>query len=193
MNLQVNDVIGMTIMSYSSITPTLNGTTECFTDENETAGYSCTTTGNQEVRTNLLPSQVDTTTMYSDILVSTNSTSGYTLELIDSDDVTSLTNAAGNTIVAVNSEPTASNPGWAIYTTDTTATSPSTWLAVPRNASTTDPTITAGTPIMIANYTPATSVVTNGRQSTVRYGVATAADQAVGVYSDTVVYTATVK
>lgn len=191
-NLVVNDVLGMTIKSYSGTTPTLNGTTECFTDEEATEGYSCTTTGEQKVHTTILPGQVDNTTMYSDIFVSTNNTSGYTLKLIDTDEVTSLTSADGDTIATISSEPSTNNPGWAIYTTDVTATS-NDWQAMPNNVSETDDTIVAGTPITIANYTPATPTVTNERQSTVHYGVAASSSQAAGEYVDYVMYTATVK
>lgn len=191
-NLVVNDVIGMTIKSYSGTPVALNGTTDCFTDEEAAAGYSCSTTGEQKVHTNILPGQVDNTTMYSDIFVSTNSTSGYTLKLIDADEVTNLTSAEGNIIATIGSEPATNNPGWAVYTTDTTATS-NDWQAMPNNTSATDASIVAGTPITVANYTPATPVVTNERQSTVHYGVAATAAQATGEYTDLVMYTATVK
>lgn len=189
-NLVVNDVISMTIKSYSGSTPTLNGTTECAYDDS-IDDYSCVTTGEQKVYTTISPGQVDNTTMYSDIFVSTNSTAGYTLKLIDADEVTSLTSNEGYTISTISSEPSTSNPGWAVTVTDGGVTSG--WQAMPNNASATDPDIVAGTPITVANYTPATKVVTNNRQSTVHYGVAAKSDQVTGIYTDTVIYTATAK
>lgn len=190
-NLVVNDVIGMTIKSYTSSTnpATLNGTTECDTYDDGVA--NCTTTGDQEVRTSILPGQVDNNTMYSEIYVSTNATAGYTLKLIDADEVTNLVTTSGATIATISSEPAANNPGWAVYTVDGSTTS--SWQAMPNNVSATDPTIVAGTPITVANYTPATPTVTHERMSTVHYGVAAASDQANGIYSDTVIYTATAK
>lgn len=183
-NLLVNSVISMTINSYSGAT--LNGTTECDTYDNGTA--NCTTTGDQKVETTILPSQVDNTTMYSDIFVSTNSVAGYTLKLIDADEVTSLVSAAGDTIVATSDIPSTSNTGWAVSVDDTDV-----WQAMPNNVSDTDDSIVAGTPITVANYTPATPTVTNERQSTVHYGVAATPNQPTGTYTDTVVYTATAK
>ena len=185
-NLLVNSVISMTIKSYSGDPATLNGTTKCDTYDGGTA--TCTTTGDQKVETTILPSQVDNTSMYSDIFVSTNSVAGYTLKLIDADEVTSLVSAAGDTILATSNIPSTSNTGWAVSIGDTNV-----WQAVPNNVSATDPTIVAGTPITVVNYTPATPTVTNDHQSTVHYGVAATASQPVGTYTDTIVYTATAK
>lgn len=184
-NLLVNSVISMTIKSYSGNPVALNGTTEC---DNYSGTSSCTTTGDQKVETTILPSQVDNTSMYSDIFVSTNSVAGYTLKLIDADEITSLVSAAGDTIVATSNIPSTSNTGWAVSVGDTNV-----WQAVPNNVSATDPTIVAGTPITVTNYTPATPTVTTEHQSTVHYGVAATASQPVGTYTDTVVYTATAK
>ena len=186
-NLQVNSVIGMTIRSYSGTPAALNGTTECLSDESA-SGYTCTTTGNQAVSTTILPGQADTTTMYSDIFVSTNSTNGYTLKLIDEDEVTSLTSTNGDTIATVSGEPTSANPGWGVSVDNTGV-----WEAMPNNTSATDPTIVAGTPITVADYTPSTPTVTSQRQSTVHYGVAATNSQTSGDYTDYVVYTATAK
>lgn len=183
-NLLVNSVISMTIKSYTGAT--LNGTTECNTYNDGTS--ACTTTGTQKAETTILPSQVDNTTMYSDIFVSTNSVAGYTLKLIDADEVTSLVSAAGDTIVATSNIPSSSNTGWAVSIGDTNV-----WQAIPNNISATDPTIVAGTPITVTNYTPATPAITNDHQSTVHYGVAATPSQPVGTYTDTVIYTATAK
>lgn len=183
-NLLVNSVISMTIKSYTGAT--LNGTTECNTYNDGTS--TCTTTGTQKAETTILPSQVDNTTMYSDIFVSTNSVAGYTLKLIDADEITSLVSAAGDTIVATSNIPSTSNTGWAVSIGDTNV-----WQAIPNNVSATDPTIVAGTPITVTNYTPATPTITSDHQSTVHYGVAATANQPVGTYTDTIVYTATAK
>ena len=185
-NLLVNSVISMTIKSYSGDPTALNGTTDCDDYNNGTA--ACTTTGDQEVRTTIAPSEVDNTSMYSDIFVSTNSTAGYTLKLIDADENTSLVTAAGNTILATSGTPSTSNTGWAVSVDNSGV-----WQAMPNNVSATDPTIVADTPITVANYTPSSPAVTHERQSTVHYGVAATDAQPSGIYSDTVVYTATAK
>lgn len=131
----------------------------------------------QYVSTTILPGQADTTSMYTDIYVSTNNVSGYTLTLIDSDAINALSTSSGSTISAISSEPVGTtNPGWAII-----IDGESSWRQVP---------ISTGTAITVKTYQP--SDVTIDDHSKVTYGVAATDTQDPGIYTDTIVYTATV-
>lgn len=138
----------------------------------------------QYVSTMLDPSDEDKTSMYTDIYVSTNSLGGYVLTMTDSDNDNNLRIGTTDTVIAsINSEPVATtNPGWAIHIDgDVNAQSQNVWRQVP---------LKNGTPIEIKRLVNPTAP-TSLDHSKVFYGVATASDQATGIYQDTVTYTAT--
>lgn len=139
---------------------------------------------NNEVHTTLLPASADTTTMYTNVYVTTNCGSGYTLTLIDSDNNNNLSTATAS-IAPISSLPVAStNPGWAIHIDGDvdSNTGADIWRAMPAST---------GSAITVKNYTPLTPSTVTEDLSKVTYGVATSSDQATGTYTDTVVYTAT--
>ena len=195
-NVNVATVISMTLDTYSQTaaggsTGTLTcDSTAIVTDDPETpdvdeSNDGCTGT-EQVTAINILPNTADLTTMYTDAYVSTNSAAGYTLTLIDSDDVTALTNAADDTIAAINETPVAgTKPGWAVSIDAGT-----TWQKMPKNAGQSTPAETA---IIVENYTPNPAATSASRKSTVNYGVATSSTQPTGTYTDTIIYTATAK
>lgn len=113
----------------------------------------------------------------STITVYTNNATGYDLTLLDGDTDNDLVNSNGATIDATSATTlTAGTAAWGYRVSGDTD-----WLAVPIS---TDPAAPIAT----------LSTKTSGGDTTiVEYGVATAADQATGVYADTIVYTATTK
>jgi len=127
------------------------------------------------------------------VTVSTNSTAGYTLTLMDVDATTSL-QSGGNNITAhagTQASPTAlANGTWgyrvvgvggfgaSAYTGETDAgSSTSTWAGVPANGS--------------ANTLKTTAVTASNDTTTVWYGAKVTSSQPNGIYTDTVRYTAT--
>lgn len=140
----------------------------------------------QVAKTIMAQNSADLTSMYTDAYVSTNSGSGYTLSIIDSDDNTALTSANNDTIAAIASKPVAgTNAGWAVSVGDTDV-----WQQIPAGASESS---AAADPLVVENYSPNPAATSSNRKTTVHYGVATAAAQAVGTYEDTIIYTATAK
>ena len=133
--------------------------------------------------TSLLPnSKVEGGDFKSDITVYTNSMSGYDLTVIDSDQTTALTQiidpesgATADTIPVT--ETTTLTPGSAAWGFRVSTTSD--WRAMPAST---------GTAAPIKSTSTKTS---GGDATTVEYGVATRGDQATGVYTDTITYTAT--
>lgn len=194
-NVNVAAVISMRLESHSDLN-TGTRTTNCYSNDPDGSGpltAGCTDTDidddgvgdNNEVHTTLLPASADTTTMYTNVYVTTNCGSGYTLTLIDSDNNNNLSTATAS-IAPISSLPVAStNPGWAIHIDGDvdSNTGADIWRAMPA---------ASGSPIVVKN-TSATHDVVNQDLSKVTYGVATASDQATGTYTDTVVYTATTK
>lgn len=126
----------------------------------------------------------------STITVYTNNASGYVLAVKDSDSTLALTNG-DYTIPATSGTLAAGTAGWNYDVIRHGATADSTFA--PTEAGDTEEltgqAITASD-VQIDNWTAKTS---SGRDTIVDYNVATAADQATGVYSDTIVYTATTK
>ena len=113
----------------------------------------------------------------STITVYTNNASGYDLTLIDEDDDNDLVKESDVTIPATAATTlSAGTAAWGYRVSGDTD-----WLAVPEEGDTAATIDTLGTK------------TTGGRQVIVEYGVATAADQATGLYSDTIIYTATTK
>lgn len=109
------------------------------------------------------------------ITVYTNAASGYDLTLKDKDADTALINANGATIPATSATTlSAGTAAWGYR-----VSGGSDWLAVPAST---------GTAASIASLDHKTS---GGDETIVEYGVATSADQATGLYADTIVYTAT--
>ena len=184
LDIEVNiaTVISMTLESHSAAgTMTLVcNSADVVIDENTGAVTDDGCDGDeQEVSTTLLPNGADTTSMYTNIYVSTNSGSGYTLTLTDTDNNTNLQTPAGDTISPINVLPVGgSNPGWAIQ-----VDGESSWQAMPANNSV--------SPIVVKNYSPDPAATVTNDLSKVTYGVAASSDQATGIYTDTVTYTAT--
>ncbi len=113
----------------------------------------------------------------STITVYTNAASGYDLTMKDKDADTALTNVNGATIPATGETTlTAGTAAWGYRVSGDTN-----WLAVPAST---------GSAAAIASLDTKTS---GGDETIVEYGVATAADQATGIYADTIVYTATTR
>ena len=134
--------------------------------------------GTSSSYTSLLPNAViEGDTFKSTITVYTNASAGYTLTMKDSDTTVALTHTNGSDTIPATAATTltAGTAAWG-YRVGTSGD----WLAVPASDAASDASIKA------------TSAKTSGGDATtVEYGVATAADQATGVYTDTIVYTAT--
>ena len=113
----------------------------------------------------------------STITVYTNNATGYDLTLLDKDADTALVNANGDTIPATGATTLErGTAAWGYRVSGDTD-----WLAVPAST---------GTAAPIASLDTRTS---GGDETIVEYGVATSADQATGIYADTIVYTATTR
>lgn len=194
--VNVAPVISMRLESHYNIgtetvvTETCNSVDIVAADpENNIEASDGCTGDDQEVWTILAPGQADTSSMYTNIYVSTNSLSGYTLTLIDADANTNLVSENNDTIATINSLPVGTtNPGWAIHIDGDTSEGTDVWRKMPKNKTETTPAEAA---ITVKNYTPATPAVTQNDMSKVTYGVAASSDQAAGTYHDVVVYTAT--
>lgn len=135
----------------------------------------------------LLPNAVangdNTNGFKSTINVYTNAHSGYTLNVKDADSTTALTKVGSTETI----------PAGVPESGDTTfdlAAGTAAWGYVIDNASTTGE---GYTPISATDAQVKTrgTKTSGGETTTVYYGVATASDQATGVYTDTIVYTAT--
>lgn len=126
----------------------------------------------------------------STITVYTNNESGYTLAVKDKDTNTSLMHSTGKySIQARAGALSAGTNGWNFDVIRHGATESSTFTPTEDGATEelTNQAITASD-VEIDNWTAKTS---SGRDTIVDYNVATDADQATGVYSDIIVYTAT--
>lgn len=179
--VNVNTIISMRLVSTSAAgtkTTTCDSRNVVIDDNTgEVTSDSCTG-DEQSVSTTILPSSADTTSMTTNIYVTTNSADGYSLTVIDSDTNNSLQNLAGDTISAISSLPAGgTNPGWAISSDNGTS-----WQAVP---------VSTASALVIKNYSPSPKALANDDQSTIRYGVAASETQATGTYTDTITYTAT--
>ena len=120
----------------------------------------------------------------STITVYTNNASGFTLNVIDRDATTALTHTNGTDTIPTGAD--AVQAGTAKWNFDTTVATGGTTEALTAAAmpASTDSATTIDT------YSSNTS---GGRTTYVDYNVATDADQVTGVYSDTIVYTATTR
>ncbi|MBR1795775.1 hypothetical protein IJ765_00740 [Candidatus Saccharibacteria bacterium] len=140
--------------------------------------------------TSLLPNSVSNdATFKSAISVYTNSTTGYTVAVEDSDATTALTNQSDNTkTIPAGATLEAGTAAWAFKGGKTvtenegvyTFTDNNNWRAMTAN----------GTQTLIYGSNTKT---TDGDHFDINYGVSTDADQATGVYTDTIIYTATTK
>ena len=144
----------------------------------------------------------------STVTVYTNNATGYNLTLEDGDDDTYLNKiggVAGTDRIAAGTTLTAGTSNWAYKVTASAATSPdaagtadkTTWTAIAVNGgdagdATGEEAIAAAkaASIKIAHEDNKTN---NGTEYIVDYAVSTSADLATGVYTDTIVYTATTK
>lgn len=116
----------------------------------------------------------------STITVYTNSTTGYTLAVRDKDSNTDLTHTSGQYYIpASNSAVVPGTSAWNYDVTTTDAT----------------PVVTEHQAITASDVSidSLDTKTTNGRVTYVDYNVSTAADQATGYYTDTIVYTATTR
>ncbi len=178
--------IAMTITGNNDVSPNTAGGVNVYTPANtasvmgHTGGreYDSSALETSGSKTSILPNAVSTASDFkSTITVYTNAVAGYTLTLIDGDTTNALENGS-NTIPATSATSlTAGTPAWG-YKVGSTATD---WLAVP---------ISSGT---AADIKTDGASVQGGEATEVYYGVATAAAQATGSYTDTIVYTATTK
>ncbi len=130
----------------------------------------------------LLPNAVangnDTNGFKSTINVYTNAHSGYTLKVKDADATLALTKVGSTETIAAlaaDGSLSAGTPAWG-YKVDTASTDGTGYKA-----------ITAADVDVKTKATP----TSGGEETIVYYGVATAATQATGVYTDTITYTAT--
>ncbi len=123
----------------------------------------------------LLPNQMGT--MTSTVTVYTNNTAGYKLTVTDEDTVTDLAKIGGTNadIIPASATTAVGDEGWSIQG----------GLLVDKTAMVASD---AANPLVIKNTNAKTS---DGDATTMTYTVATAADQATGVYADTITYTAT--
>lgn len=134
----------------------------------------------------MLPNAVvngdDTNGFKSTINVYTNAHTGYTLNVKDADSTLALTGSNGGTIAAGVPE--------SGETTFDLSAGTAAWGYVIGTASTTGAGYTPISDTDAQVKTRATKT-SGGEQTVVYYGVATAADQATGTYTDTITYTAT--
>lgn len=120
--------------------------------------------------------------------VTTNSLKGYTLSVTDKDAVTDLTHTtqSDKKIAAQDGTPTAGTSTWAVQAggnyTGMTSGLDTSWKAMPAKG---------GTALVIKNSGAVTSAI-NQDQTTLKYGVATAANQESGEYTNEITFTATV-
>ena len=116
----------------------------------------------------------NTTAMHTDIQVTVNGYTSYSVVVNDNDENTALvhTTSAGNTIPA-GTTIAAGTSAWGIKVGDATS-----WTAMVPST---------GTPISVLTGTGGAAPGT----ATVHYGVSTSANQLGGTYKDTIVYTAT--
>ena len=128
----------------------------------------------------------------STVTVYTNSTTGYTLAVEDSDSTTALTRVGGTETIPAGNTLTAGTAAWAYKVAASAAgeatgdaagtveTGKNAWTAITAN----------GSAAQIAHQDTKTI---DGTGYVISYGVATDEDQATGTYTDTIIYTATTK
>ena len=121
----------------------------------------------------------------STIMVYTNAAGGYNLHIKDSDSTLALTKIGSAETIPAGTESEGSltlargTAAWG-YKVDTVSTDGTGYKAI------------TASDVQIKQQSAPTSAESN-RKTTVYYGVATASDQATGVYTDTIVYTATTR
>ncbi len=134
--------------------------------------YVSTSLESSSSKATLLPNAADTTSATSDVTVYTNAANGYKLSVKDADSELALVNVDDNS---------AKIPAGATITAGTAA-----WGY--KVASATDFTaITASDAVLKTTNAP----TSNGDTTAMVYGISTASTQKTGLYTDTIVYTAT--
>ncbi len=176
----------MLSVEFKSISEIGTKTLVCNTLNQSSTSDGCTG-DTQSTYTILLPGSSNivnnTSSARTELRVSTNSPSGYILTLADTDTTINLTSNDGHTINAINSKPVgALNPGWAI------SINGNGWQIM-KASNETPITVKVNDPMASGSMT---QTVTNDL-STVYYGYAASSTQAPGLYSDTVIYTATIR
>jgi len=129
--------------------------------------------------TNVLPnSKVEGTdsSFYTLASVTTNSTAGYTLTVIDKDTDNSLKAGSHSIPATASNSLTAGTAAWGYRVSGDTD-----WLAMPKSDGT------------AAGIASSNTYSASAQNTTIQYGVATAAGQAAGSYTDVITYTATAK
>lgn len=163
------------------------GAVDVFNDGTNTSGsvdghaVATSTTTTSSSYTNILPnSKVDGNAgngFGSTVTVYTNNSAGYTLAIKDADSTLNLVNENSDTIPA-GATITAGTAAWAyqLQKSDGTAVETPAYAA-----------ITASDVTIVTRGTE----TSGGSENFIGYGVSTASAQATGIYSDTIVYTAT--
>ena len=165
--------------SYGAIDVFSDGTNTAGSVDGHTVAASTATTSSSY--TSILPNaKVDgnaTNGFGSTVTVYTNNSAGYTLAVKDKDSTLALTNENSDTIAA-GTNITAGTSNWAyqLQKSDGTAVETPAYAA-----------ITASDVTLVTRNTE----TSNGSENFIGYGVSTANDQATGIYTDTIVYTAT--
>lgn len=130
--------------------------------------------------TNVLPnSKVEGTdsSFYTLASVTTNSTAGYTLTVIDKDTDNSLKAGSHSIPATASNSLTAGTAAWGYRVSGEMIF----WLAMPKSDET------------AAGIASSNTYSASAQNTTIQYGVATAAGQAAGSYTDVITYTATAK
>lgn len=129
----------------------------------------------------------------STITVYTNANAGYTLSVKDTDStlaLTQITTGTPDTIPAAASISAGANAGWNFDVTRLGTEEGGTWAPTATGTDTDELTaqVISATDAQIDSLPTKTS---GGRVTVVDYNVATRADQSTGIYTDTIIYTAT--
>lgn len=145
--------------------------------------------GQSVLATTMTANQVNNDTLKSSLKVSTNNPKGYKLTVADADADTALVHTTSPTVkipaLSATGDLASGTAGWGIQVNEAypgTAVSTTQWTPMVKNNE---------TAIVVRNSGALSSAVSN-QETIVKYGVATAAGQASGSYSDTISYTATV-
>ncbi len=130
----------------------------------------------------------------STITVYTNSKSGYTVTLQDADDDASLVSTTDtNDTIPTGTTIAAGTSGWAFKGGKSSSVSNDVYTFTDRSAWTAIPDTTETEVVVYGSNSDTYADETHGDQFIINYGVSTSSDQATGLYTDTIVYTATTK
>lgn len=188
-------IFTMTLAGVLLVTPAIAGAaTTSTTISSDIGSVISTFTSSGTVTANVIPTGAGAQTIASDtITVSTNDSSGYTLQLEDSNATTTLT--AGSNTIAASSGTQASPVAQTANTWGYRVDGAGGFGAGPtssRSSGTITATTFAGVPASGSPNTLKTTATTASNDTTtVWYGVTANTSQPTGTYSDSVTYTAT--